>query len=61
MGLRMANLLDAEYWPVSSKSGENIEVFFRRISCLAFETGLANEVQENLSRIPLQISSDSCK
>jgi hypothetical protein len=57
----MANLLDAEYWPVSSKSGENIEVFFRRISCLAFETGLANEVQENLSRNPLQISSDSCK
>jgi hypothetical protein len=44
----MAQLLGAEYWPVSSKSGENVEAFFRRISTLAMETNLANEVKEEI-------------
>jgi len=58
----MANLLQAEYWPLSSKSGENIELFFRRISVLAFETSLSNEVQENLSRgSSIHIASESRK
>jgi len=49
MGLRMASLLGAEYWPVSSKTGENVEMFFRRISVLALETTLANEASENIA------------
>jgi small GTP-binding protein len=50
MGNRMANLLGAEFWAISSKTGENVEHFFRRLTVLAFETGLANEVKESISR-----------
>ncbi len=56
----MANLLQAEYWPISSKSGENLEWFFRRMAVLSFEIGLANEVKEGLtgrSRTMSQASS----
>jgi len=49
MAERMAALLGAEYFPVSSKTGENIELFFRRLAVLCFEMGLAEEVKENIS------------
>ncbi|ODM59406.1 Ras-related protein Rab-36, partial [Orchesella cincta] len=44
LSLRMANLLQAEYWPISSKSGENVETIFpaHGLSWL-LEIGLANE------------------
>ena len=61
MGKRMSNLLGAEFWPISSKSGENVESFFRRLAVLAFETGLANEVKETISRTHVQLQRDSCK
>jgi len=58
----MANLLGAEFWPLSSKSGENVENFFRRIAVLAFETNLASDVKEQISRSRAQSSQRSqCK
>lgn len=58
----MANLLQAEYWPISSKSGENVEIFFRRMAALAFEIGLANEVKEGVtSRNTTNLQRESCK
>lgn len=63
----MANLMEAEYWPISSKSGENVEIFFRRIAALALETSLANEVSENIAlaqarpRSLMQMNTQTCK
>lgn len=59
----MANLMEAEYWPVSSKSGENVEIFFRRIASLSLETSLANEMTENISqaRPLMQMHNQTCK
>ena len=57
----MANLLGAEFWPISSKTGENVEQFFRRMTVLAFETGLANEVKESISRHYVGLPHQSCK
>ncbi|CAL8143730.1 unnamed protein product [Orchesella dallaii] len=59
LGLRMANLMQAEYWPISSKSGENVELFFRRMAALAFEIGLANEVKEGLTSRNAQLQRES--
>jgi hypothetical protein len=40
---------------VSSKTGENVELFFRRIAVLTFEMGLASEITEAFTRPPKQI------
>lgn len=40
----MAKALNAEYWPVSSKSGENIDKLFARVAVLTFDDGIKNEL-----------------
>ncbi|XP_044754792.1 ras-related protein Rab-36 isoform X2 [Coccinella septempunctata] len=40
----MAKAINAEYWPVSSKSGENIDKLFARIAVLAFDDSAKNEL-----------------
>lgn len=35
--LKVANQINAEYWPVSSKTGENINELFHRIAALTFD------------------------
>lgn len=35
--VRLANEMQAEYWSVSAKTGENVKAFFSRVAALAFE------------------------
>lgn len=35
--IEMANLMNAEYWSVSSKTGDCINYFFNRLAALSFE------------------------
>lgn len=41
--LAIASELNAEYWPVSSKTGENINELFNRIAALTFDRFIKNE------------------
>jgi hypothetical protein len=43
---RMSQALQAEYWSVSSKSGLNVDNFFRRVAALTFDLSVANEFDE---------------
>lgn len=42
--VNMAKALNAEYWPVSSKNGENIDKLFARVAVLTFDDGIKNEL-----------------
>lgn len=52
--IKLANRLEAEYWAVSSKTGENINDMFNRIAALAF----INSVSTIEPSCAPQISSD---
>lgn len=41
--MNMAKSITAEYWPVSSKTGENIDDLFSRIAVLTFDDCIKNE------------------
>lgn len=41
----VANNLGAEYWPTSSKTGVNIQEFFKRVVSLVFDINLQKELQ----------------
>ncbi|XP_064460806.1 ras-related protein Rab-34-like [Ornithodoros turicata] len=43
---KMARKLDAEFWSVSSKTGENVEKFFVRLAALAFVRCINRELAE---------------
>ncbi|XP_048467448.1 ras-related protein Rab-36 isoform X3 [Rhincodon typus] len=45
--IRMATEMQAEYWAVSSKTGENVREFFFRVAALAFEASLLKELERN--------------
>nr|XP_060641207.1 ras-related protein Rab-36 isoform X2 [Anolis sagrei ordinatus] len=45
--IKMANEMEAEYWSVSSKTGENVQAFFSRVAALAFEKSLLMEWEKN--------------
>ncbi|XP_062814559.1 ras-related protein Rab-36 isoform X2 [Anolis carolinensis] len=45
--IKMANEMEAEYWSVSSKTGENVQAFFSRVAALAFEKSLLREWEKN--------------
>ncbi|XP_035213646.1 ras-related protein Rab-34-like [Stegodyphus dumicola] len=41
--VKLANTINAEYWPVSSKTGENVEQLFHRIAALTFTEYILKE------------------
>lgn len=43
---KIARRLDAEYWSVSAKTGENVQQLFFRVAALAFVQCLTRELQE---------------
>ncbi|XP_072911782.1 ras-related protein Rab-36 [Hemitrygon akajei] len=45
--IKVANEMQAEYWSVSSKTGENVREFFFRVAALAFEASLLKELKRN--------------
>lgn len=46
---KLARRLDAEYWTVSAKTGENVQKLFFRVAALAFVQCLTRELQEKQS------------
>ncbi|KAK9889640.1 hypothetical protein WA026_007016 [Henosepilachna vigintioctopunctata] len=53
--VNVAKSLNAEYWPVSSKNGENIDLLFARIAALTFDDCIKNEKARSR---PITISND---
>ncbi|XP_073530164.1 ras-related protein Rab-36 isoform X3 [Phyllobates terribilis] len=45
--LKFAMEMQAEYWSVSAKSGENVRDFFFRVAALAFELSMKKELEKN--------------
>ncbi|KAF3692605.1 Ras-related protein Rab-34 Ras-related protein Rab-39 Ras-related protein Rah [Channa argus] len=48
--LKLAQEMKAEYWAVSSLTGENVQEFFFRVASLAFETNVLAELEKSGSR-----------
>uniref|UniRef100_A0A8C5GVT8 Ras-related protein Rab-36 n=1 Tax=Gouania willdenowi TaxID=441366 RepID=A0A8C5GVT8_GOUWI len=48
--LDLANEISAEYWAISSLTGENVKEFFFRVAALAFETNVLAELEKGGSR-----------
>ncbi|NXT80935.1 RAB36 protein, partial [Zapornia atra] len=44
--IRFANEVQAEYWSVSAKTGENVREFFFRVAALAFEQSMIKELEK---------------
>ncbi|KAL9981982.1 hypothetical protein ACROYT_G010758 [Oculina patagonica] len=49
--LKVAVDINAEYWSVSSKTGENVMEFFRRIAAVTFEQAILRELEMHGNRI----------
>lgn len=45
--LKLAHEMRAEYWAVSSLTGENVKEFFFRVASLAFETNVLAELEKS--------------
>ncbi|XP_041276408.1 ras-related protein Rab-36 isoform X1 [Onychostruthus taczanowskii] len=43
--IRFAKEMQAEYWSVSAKTGENVKEFFSRVAALAFEQSMIKELE----------------
>uniref|UniRef100_A0A8D2PIM1 Ras-related protein Rab-36 n=1 Tax=Zosterops lateralis melanops TaxID=1220523 RepID=A0A8D2PIM1_ZOSLA len=43
--IRFAQEMQAEYWSVSAKTGENVKEFFSRVAALAFEQSMIKELE----------------
>ncbi|XP_036597733.1 ras-related protein Rab-36 isoform X2 [Trichosurus vulpecula] len=48
--VHLANEMQAEYWSVSAKTGENVKAFFTRVAALAFERSMLQELEKKGSR-----------
>ncbi|XP_074146868.1 ras-related protein Rab-36 isoform X4 [Sminthopsis crassicaudata] len=48
--VQLANEMQAEYWSVSAKTGENVKAFFTRVAALAFEQSVLQELERRGSR-----------
>ncbi|XP_060902891.1 ras-related protein Rab-34a isoform X1 [Labrus mixtus] len=48
--LKLAQEMTAEYWAVSSLTGENVREFFFRVASLAFETNVLAELEKSGTR-----------
>ncbi|XP_032303817.1 ras-related protein Rab-36 isoform X3 [Coturnix japonica] len=44
--IRFANDMQAEYWSVSAKTGENVKELFFRVAALAFEQSMIRELEK---------------
>ncbi|XP_009278263.1 PREDICTED: ras-related protein Rab-36 isoform X2 [Aptenodytes forsteri] len=44
--IRFANEMQAEYWSVSAKTGENVKEFFSRVAALAFEQSMIKGLEK---------------
>ncbi|XP_069726822.1 ras-related protein Rab-36 [Phaenicophaeus curvirostris] len=44
--IRFANEMQAEYWSVSARTGENVKEFFCRVAALAFEQSMIKELEK---------------
>ncbi|XP_034647460.1 ras-related protein Rab-36 isoform X3 [Trachemys scripta elegans] len=49
--IRFANEMQAEYWSVSAKTGENVKEFFSRVAALAFEQSMLKELEKSNGRM----------
>ncbi|XP_043924794.1 ras-related protein Rab-36 [Protopterus annectens] len=47
--IKVATEMQAEYWSVSAKSGENVKKFFFRVAALAFERSVLSELEKSSS------------
>ncbi|XP_038053814.1 ras-related protein Rab-34-like isoform X2 [Patiria miniata] len=45
LGKRMAQQIEAEYWALSSLTGEDVNAFFFRVVCVAFNAAVSREVE----------------
>ncbi|XP_037679556.1 ras-related protein Rab-36 isoform X1 [Choloepus didactylus] len=50
--VRLAGELQAEYWSVSAKTGENVKAFFSRVAALAFEQSVLQDLERRSSAQP---------
>lgn len=57
LAIKYANKLEAEYWATSSKTGENVQDFFFRVMCLAFDCALLRELDTD-TKASKQIGND---
>ncbi|XP_055454919.1 ras-related protein Rab-36 isoform X1 [Psammomys obesus] len=44
--VHLANEMQAEYWSVSAKTGENVKAFFSRVAALAFERSVLEDLEK---------------
>ncbi|XP_064612149.1 ras-related protein Rab-34-like [Liolophura sinensis] len=58
--VKVANELEAEFWGVSSKTGDNVVNFFFRAAALTFDAAVLREVESGPSH-PRQIGNDLVK
>ncbi|KAM4827759.1 ras-related protein Rab-36 isoform 5-T6 [Thomomys bottae] len=50
--VHLANEMQAEYWSVSAKTGENVKAFFSRVAALAFEQSILQDLEKRHSTRP---------
>uniref|UniRef100_A0A8C6W8E9 Ras-related protein Rab-36 n=2 Tax=Nannospalax galili TaxID=1026970 RepID=A0A8C6W8E9_NANGA len=50
--VHLANEMQAEYWSVSAKTGENVKAFFSRVAALAFEQSVLQDLEKRPSSRP---------
>ncbi|XP_033618247.1 ras-related protein Rab-36 isoform X2 [Fukomys damarensis] len=50
--VHLANEMQAEYWSVSAKTGENVKAFFSRVAALAFEQSVLQDLEKRNSTWP---------
>nr|XP_044989072.1 ras-related protein Rab-36 isoform X1 [Jaculus jaculus] len=48
-GVSLASEMQAEYWSVSAKTGENVTEFFSRVAALAFEQSVLKDLEKRPS------------
>ncbi|XP_056149465.1 ras-related protein Rab-36 [Lampris incognitus] len=47
--IKMATEMQAEFWAVSAKSGENVQQFFLRVAALAFEDSILKDLERRVT------------
>ena len=57
--IQIAQNLNAEYWAVSSKTGENVKDFFFRVAALSFEGAVLRELERRENKPTTQIGKGS--
>ncbi|KAM6155718.1 ras-related protein Rab-36 [Rhynchocyon petersi] len=50
--VHLANMMQAEYWAVSAKTGENVKALFSRVAALVFEQSVLRELERRSGARP---------